>query len=180
MSPWVSTLSPLALVAALLAGCAGGVPEQQGETAPAPPADEPAEEVSNTASKQGRDAAAPLFDSVEDEVDYYISRLPDRDFVESYGGEEHPRPWYIAAERLGQIGEPAISALISRLDTEDEYELMLVLYALMLASQDPTLMAETGGDYVELGTVLDPRYNGENLAIARAWWERHGWRWQET
>ena len=55
---------------------------------------------------------------------------------------------------------------------------MLVLYALMLASQDPALMAATGGDYVEIGSVLDPRHNADNRAVARAWWQRHGWRWE--
>lgn len=178
MSPWISSLLPVALVAALLGGCAGGTPKIPPETAPTPPAEESAEGVSTTASEQARDSEPPLFDNVEDEVRYYISRLPDRDFVDTYGGEEHPRPWYIAAERLGQIGEPAIPPLVSRLDTPDDYELMLVLYALMLASQDPALMDATGGDYVELGTVLDPRYNDENRARALAWWQRHGWRWQ--
>ena len=178
MSPWMSSLSTVVLLAALLGGCDGGAPESPVETAPALSAEESEKAESTTASEQDRDWAPPVFDDVEDEVNYYISRLPDRGFVDTYGGEEHPRPWYISAERLGQIGEPAIPVLASRLDTQDEYELMLVLYALMLASQDPALMAATGGDYVELGTVLDPRHNAENRARALAWWERHGWRWQ--
>ena len=172
----MSLLSMALLVAALLGGCDGGAPESPPETAPAPPADVPA--VSTTAPEQDREWRPPVFENVEDEVRYYISRLPDPGFVDTYGGEEHPRPWYIAAERLGQIGKPAIPQLVSRLDTPDEYELMLALYALMLASQDPPLMAITGGDYVELGTVLDPRHNAENRASALAWWQRHGWRWQ--
>ena len=172
MFSWMSSLSTVVLVAALLSGCDG--PELPSEPAP----ESPAEVMSNTVSEQDRDGLTPEFDSVEDEVHYYINQLPDRSFVDSYGGEEHPRPWYIAAERLGQIGEPAIPLLASRLDTSDEYELMLLLYALMLASQDPALMAVTGGDYVELGTVLDPHFNTENRVRALAWWERHGWRWQ--
>jgi hypothetical protein len=175
----VSSSLTLVLVAAMLAGCDDGAPESPPETAPAPPVQQPAEAESATVSEQDHEGTPAQFESVEDEVDYYISRLPDRSFVDTYGGEEHPRPWYIAAERLGQIGEPAIPRLASRLDTPDDYELMLVLYALMLASQDPVLMADTDGDYVELGTVLDPRYNAENLAIALAWWQRHGWRWQD-
>ncbi len=168
----------VALVTALLGGCTDGAPGTPKETAPAPPAEASSEPVPATAPGPARDREPPLFDSVEDEVRYYISRLPDRDFVDTYGGAEHPRPWYIAAERLGQTGAPAIPALVSRLDTQDEYELMLVLYALMLASQDPALMDATDGDYVELGTVLDPRYNAENRARALAWWQRHAWRWQ--
>lgn len=178
MSPWISSLLTVALFAALVGGCAEDTPEIAPSPSPAPPAVEPAESVPAAGSEQARDREPPVFDNVEDEIRYYISRLPDRDFVDTYGGEEHPRPWYIAAERLGQIGAPAIPPLISRLDTQDDYELMLVAYALMLASQDPSLMAATGGDYVELGTVLDPRHNAENRARALAWWQRHGWRWQ--
>ncbi len=177
MSPWISSLLSAALIAALLGGCTG-VPEVASEPAPAPPAEASSEPVPAAAPGQDRDREPPVFDNVADEVRYYINRLPDRDFVDTYGGAEHPRPWYIAAERLGQIGAPAIPELVSRLDTPDEYELMLALYALMLASQDPALMAATGGDYVELGTALDPRYNAENRDRALAWWQRHGWRWQ--
>ncbi|MDR5894022.1 hypothetical protein QC820_14505 [Halomonas mongoliensis] len=176
MSSRMSQLLPLGLAALLLAGCAGS-PPAPAERAPEEPA-RPPEAVVPGVGVEERDWLPPLFSGVEDEVHYYISRLPDRRFVTTYGGEEHPRPWYIAAERLGKIGEPAIPALAARLESSDEYELMLTLYALMLASQDPTLMAATGGDYVELGSVLDPRHNAENRATALAWWQRHGWRWQ--
>ncbi|WP_445005119.1 hypothetical protein [Halomonas mongoliensis] len=171
----VSVILPLGLSVLLLGGCAGSPPAPP---APQPEVTPPPEVVVPGVGREEQYWLPPLFHGVEDEVHYYISRLPDRRFVTSYGGEEHPRPWYIAAERLGQIGEPAIPALASRLDTPDEYELMLVLYALMLASQDPALMAATGGDTLELGSVLDPRHNAENLALAQAWWQRQGWRWQ--
>lgn len=115
--------------------------------------------------------------SQRDAVRYYIGRLPDRRYVRTYGGEEHPRPWYTAAEALGEIGKPAVPALVERLDTPDPYELMLALYALMLASQDPVLMAETGGGYLRLGTVLAQDSNEENLRRARAWWQRHRHLW---
>lgn len=178
MSAWISSLSTVALVSVLLGGCGGGTHERPPEAAPAPPSEESFETTPTSASQQDRDGLPLEFDSVEDEIRYYIRQLPDRGFVDTYGGDEHPRLWYIAAERLGQIGAPAIPLLASRLDTPDEYELMLVLHALMLASQDPALMEATGGDYVELGTVLDPRYNADNKARALAWWQRHGWRWQ--
>ena len=107
------------------------------------------------------------------EVDYYIDRLPDRTYVDTYGGEEHPRPWFTAAEALGAMGIIAIPALIERLDTSDAYELKLALYALMLASQDPALLAETDGDYLRLTTVLTQATNDENLRRARAWVQRY-------
>ncbi|WP_249322162.1 hypothetical protein [Halomonas sp. PGE1] len=176
MSSRMSPLLPLGLAALLLAGCAGAppAPAERPTVEPAPP---PVAAVPGV-GREEQYWLPPLFSGVEDEAHYYISRLPDRRFVATYGGEEHPRPWYIAAERLGQIGEPAIPLLAARLESSDEYELMLALYALMLASQDPSLMAATGGDTLELGSVLDPRHNAENLALARAWWQRQGWRWE--
>lgn len=106
-------------------------------------------------------------------VHYYIDKLPDRTYVDTYGGEEHPRTWYTAAEALGALGKIAIPALIDRLDTGDPYELKLALYALMLASQDPVLLAETDGDYLRLTTVLTHETNDENLRRARAWVHRY-------
>lgn len=85
----------------------------------------------------------PLFVSPE-EASYYVSRLADRRFVTSYGDRNNRRPWYIAAEKLGEIGLPAVPLLFARLNTTDEYEQMLVLYALQLATQDPQLMVRTG------------------------------------
>jgi len=106
-------------------------------------------------------------------VHYYIGKLPDRTYVDTYGGEEHPRTWYTAAEALGAMGKTAIPALIERLGTTDPYELKLALYALMLASQDPVLLAETDGDYLRLTTVLTQETNDENLRRARAWVQKH-------
>ena len=91
----------------------------------------------------------------------------------SYGDRDNRRPWYIAAERLGEIGLPAVPLLFARLNTRDAYEQMLVLYALQLATQDPQLMARTRGDYVQLGVVLDPAYNADNVETAQQWWQQY-------
>lgn len=111
-------------------------------------------------------------------IQYYIGKLPDRDYVETYGDAENPRPWYTAAEALGEIGKPAVPALINRLDTPDPYELKLVLYALMLASQDQNLRAQTNGDYLHLDTVLTQTSNTENRERALDWWQRYRHLWQ--
>ncbi|KAA0014124.1 hypothetical protein F0A17_00160 [Billgrantia pellis] len=170
------------LLLAMLIGACTSSPTAPTEEAPAaPPAtgETTQQEVTPVAtSREDRFWKPPLFVTEEDEAHYYISRLADRRFVDVYGGEEHPRVWYIAAERLGQIGEPAISLLFGLIDSQDPYELMLVLYALQLATQDPRVMAQTGGDYVRLNAVLDESANEENRDIALAWWQRHGWRWE--
>lgn len=113
----------------------------------------------------------------QERIAYYIGKLPDRDYVRSYGDNDNPRTWYTAAEALGEIGEPAVPALIGRLDTDDSYELMLALYALMLASQDPELKAKTGGDYLQLDTVLTEETNTANLRHAQSWWKRYRGLW---
>ena len=124
--------------------------------------------VSNGAEPPTEQAAA---------VAYYIARLPDRDYVETYGDADNPRPWYTAAEALGEIGKPAIPALVERLDSDDDYELMLALYAMMLASQDPALQAETGGDFLRLGTVLSEDTYPANRRLALQWWQRYRHLW---
>jgi len=165
-------------VSLLLAGCAGGqrpspTAGQAAAEAPLPIQQPVPAATTATVTAMASDWVPPLFISAEEEASYYVSRLADRRFVTSYGDRDNRRPWYIAAERLGEIGLPAISLLFSRLDTADAYEQMLVLYALQLATQDPQLMARTGGEYVQLGGVLDPAHNTENVAIAQRWWQQH-------
>ena len=168
----------LLLGSLVLAGCAGNqraaspatsstveVPSSQAAPAAAP--------VSYPIIGSATDWRPPLFVSPEEEASYYVSRLADRRFVSTYGDRDNPRIWYIAAERLGEIGLPAVPLLFSQLHTSDEYEQMLVLYALQLATQDPLLMARTGGNYVELPTVLEPSGNAENVQIAQQWWQQN-------
>lgn len=109
----------------------------------------------------------------QQKVAFYIDKLPDRDFVDVYGDDENPKTWYTAAEKLGQMGADAIPALVRRLTTTDAYELMLALYALMLASQDPVIMQKTGNDYLQLDTVLTTQTNAINLKLAQQWCRRH-------
>lgn len=71
------------------------------------------------------------------------------------------------------IGKPAIPTLIESLNTPYLYELKLVLYALMLTSQDPALQAETCGNYLRLSTVLTEEANEGNRRLALNWWQRY-------
>ena len=180
-----SALVPAVLMVLLLSsGCAtrsspslSGEADGSADTVEQPASGERAAATVPT-SRHDRFWTPPHFTSEEDKVHYYASRLADRGFVDVYGDEEHPRVWYIAAEQLGQLGQPAVPVLYALIDTRDEYELMLVLYALQLATQDARLMTATGGEYVRLTTSLEPTANTANREIALKWWEEHGWRWQ--
>lgn len=156
----------LAVVAAgslLLFGCAGS-----------PPADDSDE-------ADGGEAVLPSMQQ-EDQLHYNLRRLSDQTYTDRYGDGENVKIWYTAAETLGQIGKQAIPALIDRLDSDDEYEVMLALYALQLASQDEGLKADIGGNYLRLPSVLNPRANRQNRAIALSWWDdyQHIWRSQQA
>lgn len=174
-------LVPVFAMFTMLAGCAGqSTSSQAPDAAVAQKVSPGVAQVSSGAAQPGyvtnrqvTDWVPPLLTSPEEKAAYYVSRLADRRFVSQYGGQDNPRTWYIAAERLGEIGLPAVPLLFTRLNTTDDYELMLALYALQLATQDPLLMARTRGDYIQLPTVLDATANAENVRIARHWWLQH-------
>lgn len=107
------------------------------------------------------------------EVNFYIKKLADPSYIEPYGDAQEPKVWYIAAETLGAMGAPAIPELVGRLSTNNSYELMLVLYALMLATQDPVVLETTHDDYLLLDTVLTPETNAENLQRAIQWCQNY-------
>lgn len=103
-------------------------------------------------------------------VNYYIEKLHDPTYV-SIDSEQHT--YYLAAEALGHLGKPAIPALINQLDTDDDYERALVLYALMLASQADNVACFCGNDYMHLHLDFDARNHTEAVAAARTWWEKY-------
>lgn len=112
-----------------------------------------------------------------DDLHYNLSKLDDPEFTQVYGDGENPKIWYTAAENLGHIGKPAIPYLIEKLDSTNDHEVMLALYALQLASQDPQVQQHTDGNYVSLPSALNPRANRHNKAIALSWWHdyKHLW-----
>jgi len=69
---------------------------------------------------------------------------------------------------------------MSRVDARDAHERMLVHYALLLASQDESILARTGGIYVNPESVLDGAPHDRNAAIARAWWTKHRHFWDDA
>lgn len=106
----------------------------------------------------------------EGSVDYYISKLADKNFIKTYN-EDYI--WYTAAEELGAIGKDAIAPLMKKLDTTDDYERALALYALLLASQNENVKSFTGGDYIEVNLDFDAATHPEAVAKAKAWWEKY-------
>lgn len=103
-------------------------------------------------------------------IDYYLDKLSDPTYTSIYNNEY---VYYTAAEQLGQIGKPAIPSLIDRLDTADDYERALVLYALLLASQDEAVKVFAGEDYIHTYLDFDARNHPEQVEIALNWWEKY-------
>ena len=103
-------------------------------------------------------------------VDYYIDKLSDPTYTSIYNEESI---YYTAAENLGQIGKAAIPKLINLLDTSDDYERALALYALLLASQDDSVKTFAGNDYIHVNLDFDARNHPEKVKIAREWWEKY-------
>lgn len=114
-----------------------------------------------------------------DDLQYNLNKLSDPDYTQTYGDGENDKIWYIAAENLGQIGKQAVPHLIEKLDSADEFEVMLALYALQLASQDSELQAQTNHNYLSLPSVLNPRANARNRAIALSWWQEYEHLWND-
>ena len=103
-------------------------------------------------------------------VNYYIEKLHDPTYV-SIDSQQHT--YYIAAESLGHLGKAAIPSLIKVLDTEDDYERALALYALLLASQAENVTCFCGTDYMHFSLDFDARNHAEQVDTAKAWWEKY-------
>lgn len=111
---------------------------------------------------------------IEKKIDYYIGKLKDRSFTTTYG---HGYTWYTAAEELGQIGKPAIPPLMERLETKDDYERSVTLYALLLASQAAELKQATGSEYIDVD-AWDTKQHAASVQTARDWWQKWGHLWE--
>lgn len=103
-------------------------------------------------------------------VDYYLDKLKDPTYISIYN-EEYI--YYTAAENLGQIGKAAIPKLIHLLNTPDDYERALALYALLLASQADNVKAFCSNDFIDVSLDFDARNHPQNIKTALDWWERY-------
>lgn len=104
---------------------------------------------------------------------YYMNKLSDKDFTSTYGHEEEPYTWYIAAEELGEFGKIAIPYLIENLKTNANYEKGVTLYALLLASQADDVDIFTNGEYIHAGLTFDEENQEKYTVIALDWWEKY-------
>jgi hypothetical protein len=108
--------------------------------------------------------------SLQQRIQFNLGKLKDRSYTDTYG---HGYIWYTAAEELGKIGKPAVPHLIRNLDTHDQYELKLTLYALQLATQDTKVKSLTNGEYINLKSATSEEHNAENKRVALQWWEKY-------
>jgi hypothetical protein len=150
-------LASVGLAFCFVAGC-GSTPVPQSNVE---------NQVSETRPPQGQIAENA---EIQKKIRFNLDKLKDRSYTKTYG---EGKPWYTAAEALGEIGKPAIPHLIKKLDSKDPYELKLALYALLLASQDSRVTSLTNGEYVNLVSSLDEKDNAKNKEIALHWWNKY-------
>ena len=112
-----------------------------------------------------------------DSVDVYIKKLGDSLFVSHYGDYVKTVTWRIAAEELGAIGKRSVPHLIGLLDTENDYELSQVLYALMLASQHNDILSFTKDDNPSNRRRIEYRDMPKSDAWKK-WFEKYKHEWE--
>ena len=127
-------------------------------------------DAANNSSEPPQSGSKPNEPSIQQRIQFNLNKLKDRSYTDTYG---HNYTWYTAAEELGKIGKPAVPHLIKKLNTQDQYELKLALYALLLATQDSKVKKMTGGEHINLTVALSEAYNEENKRIALRWWRKH-------
>lgn len=103
-------------------------------------------------------------------VDYYIDKLSDTSYVNSYN---EGYVYYTAAENLGSLGKAAVPKLIQVLDTKNDYERSLALYALLLATQQEDVKAIVGDDYIKVNLDFDVTTHEEAVKTAKEWWQKY-------
>lgn len=104
---------------------------------------------------------------------FYLEKLRDKDFTNTYG---ECYTWYIAAEKIGEIGRPAIPFLIDKLDTKDSYERTQILYALFLAANNENVKNIIKSDIPELAkqyTLPPLQWHKELVAEWKSWWKEY-------
>lgn len=119
--------------------------------------------------EKGANELAEKAKELED-IQMYLDKLKDKSFTGTYGDGY---TWYTAAEELGMIGKPAIPGLIAKLDTEDDYERALVLYALLLSTQHENVKSFTNGEYIEVNLDFNADSHPAMVEKAKAWWEKY-------
>lgn len=110
------------------------------------------------------------------DVMFYIHKLKDEDFTLVYG-DENANIWYTAAEELGLIGKPAIPYLIKNLQTKNDYERAVTLYALLLSSQHENVKSFTKGEYINVSLDFNVENHESYKKIALDWWEKYKHNW---
>lgn len=118
-----------------------------------------------------------LENAEKDPVSFYAGKLKDPAFTIK---GNHGVTWYSASEALGQIGKTAVPALISALDSADEGERTRALYALLLASQHPSVIAFTNGARPEQTDAMPlPELHRLLVADWKEWFGRYRDQWAE-
>ncbi len=121
-------------------------------------------------SAVAKETLAPVDETIEEKVQYNLDKLKDQSYTGTYGDGY---TWYTAAEELGAMGKPAIPGLMEKLESKDDYERSLAIYALLLASQHDNVKIFTNGAYLDVNLDFNPDSHPEMIEKAKAWWGKY-------
>lgn len=130
----------------------------------------PSLSVESSKDSSSTPEAAEEEQSIDKKVEMYLDKLKDKNFTDTYGDGY---TWYTAAEELGVIGKPAVPGLIKKLDTTDDYERALTLYALLLATQHEDVNAFTNGEYINVNLDFNSDNHPAMVEEAKKWWDKY-------
>jgi hypothetical protein len=108
-----------------------------------------------------------------DTVSFYVMRLADTSFYSIGGCSEVETVFWNASERLGQLGPGIVPVLVKRIADPNPFVRERVQDALLFATQDESILARTGGDYLKFYDQL----GRSSTDIVDAWWKKFSFFW---
>lgn len=107
-----------------------------------------------------------------DTLSLYVAKLADTSFYSIGGCSEVEIVFWTASERLARLGPGVVPVLVERIADPNPFVRERVQEALLLATQDESILARTGGEYLKFYDQPGPPPD-----VVGAWWARFGHFW---
>jgi hypothetical protein len=104
-----------------------------------------------------------------DSLLFYVEALQDTGYYSIGGCDEVQTTVWNASEKLGGMGPGVVPVLVDRIEDPDPFVRERVQEALLLATQDETIMARTGDDYIKFYDQPDT----PPAEVVKAWWRKY-------